>query len=75
MPSPNLRLESDSATAVQDRGRLLFVDDIEALLRGKKTAWWIRHHFAPSTKRKIGRSCAWFERDALEWITAQRSSP
>jgi hypothetical protein len=74
MQSSKLRLEPDSASAVLDRGRLLFVDDIVALLRGKKTEWWIRHHFAPSTKRKIGRSCAWFERDALEWITSQRSS-
>jgi hypothetical protein len=75
MPSRNLRLETDSATAVQDRGRLLYVEDIDALLRGKKTPWWIRHRFAPSAKQKIGRTCAWFERDALEWIVSQRSAP
>src|ERR1700682_2209629 len=69
-----LRLETGSENVIFSRGRLLYVDDISRLLGGRKTEWWVRHHFAPSHKRKIGRSCAWFERDALEWIDEQRSS-
>jgi hypothetical protein len=71
--SSGLRLETGSENVIFSRGRLLYVDDISRLLGGRKTDWWVRHHFAPSHKRKIGRSCAWFERDALEWIDEQRS--
>ncbi len=73
MPVPELRLERDSDNAVFSRGRLLFVDDISLLLGKRKTDWWIRHRFAPGAKLKVGRSCAWFEREALEWLAAQRS--
>ncbi len=74
MARASLRLEADSGNSVIDRGRLLFVEDVTSLLRGRKTAWWIRHRFAPASKLKVGRNCAWFERDALEWIAGQRTS-
>jgi len=54
------------------RGRLLFVSDIEELLGRRKSAWWIRHRFAPSVKIKVGRDCAWYESDAYSWLDAQR---
>lgn len=55
---------------IGDRGALLYVDDVVQLLGGKKSAWWVRHHFAPEYKRKIGSTCAWWKRDALFWIDA-----
>ena len=51
---------------------LLFVSDISELLGGRKSEWWIRHCFAPEHKIKLGRECAWLERDALAWLESRR---
>jgi predicted DNA-binding transcriptional regulator AlpA len=53
---------------------LLYVDDIVALLGAKKSRWWIRNHFAPNAKLKIGRTVAWIQGDALAWLQTQRVS-
>jgi hypothetical protein len=58
-------------TANMGRGRLLFVPDVEELLRGLYTPQWIIRFFAPGTKHKVGRRPCWWERDALRWIHAQ----
>lgn len=49
-----------------ERGRMLFVPDVVALLHGKKSAWWVRNRFAPEKKHKLGRDPFWWECDALE---------
>lgn len=56
-------------------GPLMGVDDvITEIYGGNKSAWWIRHHFAPEAKLKHGRTCLW-ERDAAwAWALAQRES-
>jgi predicted DNA-binding transcriptional regulator AlpA len=54
--------------------RLLYVDDIVVLLGAKKSRWWIRNHFAPNSKLKIGRTVAWIQGDALAWLQSQRAS-
>ena len=63
-----------------DRGRMLFVDDIQAIFgtkpdgKPRKTAWWVTHKFAPEFKRKAGRDCFWYEAEARAWIDAQRAN-
>lgn len=51
---------------------LLYVDDVVRLLGGRKGAWWVRKHFAPKLKLKIGRTVAWPREEALQWIREQR---
>lgn len=53
---------------------LLSVGDVVARFGGKKGAWWVRHHFAPKAKLKIGRSLFWYEDEAESWIREQRAS-
>jgi hypothetical protein len=62
------------STGPEEGVRLLYVDDIVALLGAKKSRWWIRNHFAPNAKLKIGRTVAWIQRDALAWLRTQRAS-
>jgi hypothetical protein len=60
-----------------NKGRILHVEDIQALGGTKPdgtprwTRWWITHEFAPSLKRKTGRSCWWWEYEALAWLDQQ----
>lgn len=53
---------------LKERGELLFTDDIVALLKGKKSRWYVNHSFLPSKKVKIGRTNAWWEMDVLAAI-------
>jgi hypothetical protein len=61
-----------SATTRQpspSKGRLLFVQDVrEELLNRRRSASWIRHHFAPQHKHKLGRDCFWHEEEARSWL-------
>lgn len=61
-----------SRAAPSARERVMYVRDIVALLNGAKSAWWMRNHFAPEHRLKIGRTLAWFEHEALGWIARQR---
>ena len=54
------------------RGRLLYVTDVRELLGNGKSAWWVKRHFAPDSRFKIGRDCVWYESDARDWIDTQR---
>ena len=54
-----------------ERGRLLFVADVLELLNHTKSAWWVRNCFAPVHRFKVGRSPAWWERDALDWLDSR----
>lgn len=51
---------------------LLYVDDIVRLLGGRKSAWWVRNHFAREDRLKIGRSVAWLREAAERWIRERR---
>ena len=51
-----------------ERGRMLFVPDVVALLQGKKSAWWVRNRFAPDKKHKLGRDPYWWESQISEWL-------
>jgi hypothetical protein len=53
--------------------RILYVSDVLELLRHEKSAWWVRNHFAPELRFKIGRSPAWWESDAVAWLARGRS--
>jgi len=55
------------------RGRILFVSDVRELLRGGKSDWWVRNHFAPEHRFYVGRTPAWWESDALAWLDGERS--
>lgn len=68
-----LALVSSGTPAGRDR-TLLSVSDVVALLGGRKSAWWVRHHFAPQAKLKIGRSLLWYADEAESWIREQRAS-
>lgn len=60
---------------LQDRGRLLYADDVMALLstQGRTVSrWWVNHSFAPELAFKVGRANAWWEVDALRWLDSQQ---
>ena len=48
--------------------RILYVPDILLLIRNAKSKWWVRNRFAPEARFKVGRSPAWWEKDALSWL-------
>lgn len=60
-----------AAKPLAERGRMLFVGDVVELLKGRKSAWWVRNRFAPEQKHKLGRDPYWWESDALAWLDAQ----
>jgi hypothetical protein len=60
-----LTAPKQEAKPLAERGRMLFVPDVVDLLRGKKSAWWVRNKFAPEKKHKLGRDPYWWECDAL----------
>lgn len=51
-----------------DEDQVLYVNDIVELLRHAKSAWWVRNYFAPDRRFKVGRSPAWWRKDALAWL-------
>lgn len=56
-----------------NRGRLLYVEDVrQELLGGRKSASWVRHHFAPEFKHKLGRDDFWYDDEAHEWLRSRR---
>lgn len=65
---------SRAAPPLAERGRMLFVRDVVALLDGRKSAWWVRNRFAPEFKRKLGRDPFWWECEAVAWLDAQRDA-
>jgi hypothetical protein len=68
-----LDLVPDVPRSPVNRGPLLYVDDVvRDIFRGRKSAWWVRHNVAPNAKIKIGRDCAWYERDVHAWLESQR---
>ena len=62
------RLRADAPSRSADRGRVMYVADIFELLRGRKSHDWIKRHFAPELRWKVGRDNAWWENDALAWL-------
>ena len=48
--------------------RILYVPDVLLLIRNAKSEWWVRNRFAPDARFKVGRSPAWWEKDALLWL-------
>lgn len=48
--------------------RILYVPDVLVLIRNAKSEWWVRNRFAPEARFKVGRSPAWWEKDALSWL-------
>jgi hypothetical protein len=67
------RIIKDGTANVNGKGRILFVADILELIRNAKSSWWVRNSFAPEHRFKVGRSPAWWEGDALNWLNGQRA--
>ncbi len=68
-----MRIIKELAADVNGKGRILFVADILELIRDAKSSWWVRNNFAPEHRFKVGRSPAWWEGDALNWLDSQRA--
>jgi hypothetical protein len=62
-------------TSPSSRGRLLYVNDICSLLENRKSRWWVKRHFAPDARFKIGRDCVWYEADAHAWLQSRKDAP
>jgi len=54
-----------------EKGRVMYVRDVLELIRHAKSSWWVRNNFAPKHRFKVGRSPAWWERDAVTWLENQ----
>ncbi len=68
-------LSNATLDAPADRGRLLFTEDVRReLLGGRKSASWVRHHFAPADKHKLGRDNFWYEADAYAWLASLKEA-
>ncbi len=72
--APAQDIVSDAARPSGGAIELAYIEDVLAMLGGRKSRWWIRHHFAPEARLKIGRTLAWSRADALRWITEQRDA-
>lgn len=63
-----------AAAERHDRGRILYVDDVRALLgrtpdgEYRKSSWWVRRNVAPKHKWYLGKDAVWYETDVLRWI-------
>lgn len=66
-----------SGRPIQERGRILYVEDVQELLgtdahgRPYRSAWWCKFNVAPDKKWHLGKRAVWWERDVLDWIEAQ----
>ena len=55
-----------------ERGRMMFVADVQALFgkdaagEWRRSEWWVRTQFAQDRKRYLGRTPYWWEADVLE---------
>jgi hypothetical protein len=49
------------------RGRMLTVDHILALLPEKRSRWWVLTKFLPDEKKKLGKMVYWWE-DAVRKV-------
>jgi hypothetical protein len=70
---PHLSLASTPPETVRGPS-LIAVDEVVDMLGGRKSAWWVRNHFAPIAKLKIGRSLFWERAEAERWIREQRAT-
>lgn len=70
--APRLAAPAAAAFPLAERGRMLFVPDVVAPLKGKKSAWWVRNRFAPEFKHKLGRDSYWWEAEAVMWLDRKR---
>jgi hypothetical protein len=50
-------------------GRRLYATDIVALVDYRVRERWVRDHFAPHLKRKLGRTPFWWEAEATDYLT------
>jgi len=75
-----MRLEAPvkkEKVALADRGRMLFIDDVVALLgknadgTPRKPRHWVVRFFAPEFKHKLGRDPYWWEADVTVWLDQQ----
>lgn len=68
-----MRLAAPQAVAkpLAERGRMLFVPDVVALLKNRKSTWWVRNKFAPEFKHKLGRDPYWWETEAQAWLDSE----
>lgn len=55
---------------LEQRGKMMFVADVVALFRGKKSEWWVRNKFAPDKKHYTGRTPYWWECDVQAALDA-----
>jgi hypothetical protein len=73
-PARLLKSEPRKPVPLAERGRMLFVRDVQELIGKKpdgsyrKGEWWVRNSFAPDKKKKIGRDPYWWEIDAVEFL-------
>lgn len=63
-----LAAPKQEAKPLAERGKMLFVDDVVALLKNRKSAWWVRNRFAPEKKHKLGRDPYWWESDVVAFL-------
>jgi len=52
--------------SVAQRGRMLTLDHILALLPEKRSRWWARTKFLPTKRAKLGKMIYWWEADVRE---------
>jgi hypothetical protein len=69
-----LAAPKQEAKPLAERGRMLFVADVVKLLQDRKSAWWVRNHFAPEFKHKLGRDPYWWEADAQRWMDSEAAA-
>lgn len=60
---------------ISERGRMLTVDTILALLPVKRSRWWVLNCFLPDKKQHLGRDPFWWERDAAEVLHVPAELP
>ena len=74
MPSTIRAFRVEAPRSLEERGRILYAEDIQQLYgkrpngKWRKSVKWVWANFAPEYRRKDGQTPYWFENDVCRWL-------
>lgn len=75
MTKRTMTLHAPTLPPLAERGRMLTIETILALLPRKRSRWWVLNSFLPEKKQKLGRDPFWWECDVREVLHVPEHLP